>query len=226
MGRKGAFFYLLVSLLFILFAYPLFEIGVWSGKLLALFFTIVLVAGVYVASGGDRRRLTISIFLAVPSVLVLWVDQMIPEGTVLRGWFDIATYSLIILFVFYTIFCVLLHLMKARKVTADILAGAACVYLMLGFGWSLLYTIVERTKPGSFKISDQLLHTYQRSWSMFNYYSFGTLTTLGYGDITPVNIRAQSLAILEAVTGVLFTALLISRLVGMYLHQLNENNGV
>lgn len=220
MKRKGAFFYLLISLLFVLLAYPMFEKALWAGKLLAAFFTFILVAGVYVASGEHKVKFKISLFLAIPTILFLWTDQFTPQDHSWSLYLDIVAETLIVLFTFYTAVCVIMHLMEAKKITADILAGAACAYLLLGISWGILYSMIELVTPGSFIGPDHLVPLSAQKWSIFNYYSFVTLTTLGYGDIIPVTMRAQSSAILEAVTGVLFTALLVSRLVGMYLYQL------
>jgi hypothetical protein len=224
MNRKGTFFYLLISLLFILLAYPVFEQALWAGKLLAIFFTFILVAGVYVASGEHKVKLKISLFLAIPTILFIWTDQFTPQDRSWSFYLDIVAETFIVLFTFYTAACVLMHLMKAKKVTADILAGAACTYLLLGISWGILYAMVELVIPGSFVAPDHLMPLSAQNWSVFNYFSFVTLTTLGYGEMTPVTSRAQSLAILEAVTGVLFTALLVSRLVGMYLYQLRAED--
>jgi len=226
MRGKGAFFYLLASLLFILFAYPIFEQSLWAGKILVVFFTVVLVAGVYVATRGSRGRFIISLSLAIPTVMVLWTDQFVSKQGSWAFYLDVVSYSLVVIFTFYTAVCVLLHIMKARQVNADILAGAACAYLLLGLSWGILYSLVELAQPGSFMFAEYMPNVASRDWSIFNYYSFTTLTTLGYGDIIPVTSRAQSFAILEAITGVLFTALLISRLVGMYLYQLKEGSSV
>ncbi|MFC1548550.1 ion channel [Candidatus Omnitrophota bacterium] len=222
MKGKGKFFYLLASLLFILFAYPIFERSFWAGKILALFFTGVLVAGVYVVSGESRIKFKISLILAIPTVIFLWTDQFLPIDFAWDLIADVVSYTLLVLFTFFTAISVLLYVIKAKKVVADVLAGAACVYLLFGLSWGMLYALLERVTPGSFIFGEAIKMGTLLDWPVFNYYSFTTLTTLGYGDITPVSSRAQSFAILEAITGVLFTALLVARLVGMYLFQLRE----
>ena len=88
----------------------------------------------------------------------------------------------------------------------------------------MLYALVEIVMPGSFAVKGGLSANIITEWSTFNYFSFTTLTTLGYGDITPMTERAQSLAILEAITGVLFMALLISRLVGLYIYHSHKES--
>ncbi|RLC67573.1 MAG: two pore domain potassium channel family protein [Chloroflexi bacterium] len=219
MKKRGNLFYLLLSLLFLLLAYPSIERFAVAGKILALFFSFVLVAGIYAVSGHNRTKVIISFILAVPAIAIIWFDQFFASKML-----DIATFTLLVLFSFFTMGCIVSYLLSAKRVTKDILAGAASAYLLMGISWSMLCGLLELIIPGSFAVNEAIGVDALSRWSTFNYYSFTTLTTLGYGDITPITSRAQSFAILESVMGVLFTALLISRLVGMYLYQLKEGN--
>lgn len=219
MAKRGKLSYLLICLLFVLLVYPLAEGSLAAGKILTLFFSFVLISGMYAVSTNNRVKLVISLFLAVPALLIIWSEQFFDNRLL-----DIATFALMALFSFFTVICIVMYLMKAKKVTKDILAGAASAYLLIGISWSMLCGLLEFVIPGSFSVSGAINVNALDNWSTFNYYSFTTLTTLGYGDITPISVRAQSFAVLEAVTGVLFTALLVSRLVGMYLYQLREGD--
>ena len=117
-----------------------------------------------------------------------------------------------VLFFGFTTAVLLYHVLADREVTADTLYGAVCVYLLSGVMWASLYGLVELLQPHAFQASSGQGVT--RSDLLF--FSFVTLTTLGYGDITPVTSPARSLAVVEAVFGVLYNALLIARLVGLY----------
>jgi len=99
-----------------------------------------------------------------------------------------------------------------RSVTLDNrLVGAACVYFLIGGAWSGLYTAIELMSPGSFVVlADPEAEV---TWPLLQYFSLVTLTTLGYGDVVPVSDAARSAATLEAVTGILFTVLVVTRLV-------------
>lgn len=90
--------------------------------------------------------------------------------------------------------------------------GAVCVYLLFGVIWAILYQLVESLSPGSFKGLESF-----ESGQPFVYYSFVTLTTLGYGDIGPVRPAAMALAYMEAVFGQFYLAVLVAGLVGMRL---------
>jgi len=221
MRKRGELYNLLLALLLVLLAYPFFTGKSLAGRVFAVFFTWVLISAVYAVSRDNKRNFLISLVMFAPTALFLWADQFVDNRFV-----DILGFMFMIAFTFFTVFCILSYILKEKKVTGNILAGAASIYLLLGISWSLLYAFLEFLKPGSFIISKHIIKDMtEMGWSTFNYYSFVTLTTLGYGDITPATMHAQSLAILEAAAGVLFTALLISRLVGMYLHQLGEGVG-
>jgi hypothetical protein len=101
-------------------------------------------------------------------------------------------------------------LFSTRRVSADTIKGAVCAYLLIGFLWSILYALCERILPGSF------VSTHNQDIK-FVYFSFTTLTTLGYGDIVPVGRTAGVLTNMEALTGQIFLAILVARLVGLYI---------
>ena len=116
----------------------------------------------------------------------------------------------------FTILVLLKHVMSDTVDTLDRILGAISVYLLLGIAWAAVYTFLEILIPGSFYADASHLPAGHLRWSEFLYFSFATLTTLGYGDITPVNSYGRSLSLLEAVTGVLYIAIMIARLVSLY----------
>lgn len=212
--KKGGLYYLLITLLFILFIYPVFEKWEIGDKFFAAFGSLVLVAGVYVVTRESRWKFFVSVILAIPTVVLLWT-----EGFMNRVPIEVASFAFMVLFGFFTVYCILSHVMRSRKVDTNILAGAACAYLLIGISWGFLYGLLALIMPDSFLFHEAFPPNMENMGSIYNYYSFTTLTTLGYGDITPLTSRAQSLAIIEAATGVLFSAILISKLVGTYLYQ-------
>ena len=119
------------------------------------------------------------------------------------------------MFLAMTIYVVMRAVLKADRIRGDTVRGAICVYLMIGYMWANFYSIVELTAPGSFNFPDYARPT---AGSVipeytFGYYSFVTLTTLGYGDITPISYRARTLSWMEAVVGVAFMATTIAFLI-------------
>ena len=98
------------------------------------------------------------------------------------------------------------------EVTTETLYGAVTAYLLLGLTWGLAYALVERLYPGSFRSP---VDTDGLAGPVLMFFSFITLTSVGYGDIVPLGGHARSLAILEAITGQMYLAVFIARLVGI-----------
>ena len=110
-----------------------------------------------------------------------------------------------------------------REISANRIVGAVAVYLLLGVLWAVAYTVVDLTWPGSFKGFDAGAGS---EWnSEWLYYSFVTMTTLGYGDISPVSPIAQLLAYLQAIFGQLYIAILVAGLVGAYISDKDRSTG-
>jgi hypothetical protein len=100
------------------------------------------------------------------------------------------------------------------------LAGAVCVYLLLGVIWAMFYTLVNAVSPGSFAGFAPMVDL---GWdSEWLYFSFVTMTTLGYGDILPVSATARGLAYMQAVFGQFYIAILVAGLVGAYVSKRSE----
>lgn len=110
-----------------------------------------------------------------------------------------------------------------KRVTADKIYGAICGYLLIGIIWAFIYTTIENAAPASFSFTHGVHADYYHSFShrfyfgQFIYYSFVTLTTTGYGDISPTSNLARVFSALEAVVGQLYVAVLIARLVGLHI---------
>ena len=113
------------------------------------------------------------------------------------------------------VYFILRDILFANQVTVDIIRGGICVYFLIGFVWALLYGIVASFDPQAF--SQPLIEA--GSYGRSIYFSFTTLTTLGYGDIIPISSWAEMLTNLEAIVGQLYPAILISILVSDYLSQ-------
>ena len=115
------------------------------------------------------------------------------------------------------------QVMFAGTVDRNKIVGAICIYILIGVIWSLAYLLTEEFFPGSF---NGLKHdTWQENMDAMTYYSMVTLTTLGYGDITPAAPLARFLAYLEAITGIFYTTVLVASLVGVQLNYTRESTG-
>jgi hypothetical protein len=121
-----------------------------------------------------------------------------------------------VFFVAYTIVIILSFIIREREVTRDVIYASIVVYLLIGVMWAFIYSAIEILQPGSFKIVEG---HFNEGSLLFLYYSFVTLTTLGYGDMTPLTEVASSFSLLEAVIGQIYLTVLIAMLVGVYISQ-------
>ncbi len=119
------------------------------------------------------------------------------------------------LFVLAALVVINRQIFAEKKVTADTLKGGISIFLLLGIFWGLIFRLISLLEPNAFSSSGETNSVLD---SMF-YFSYTTLTTLGYGDITPVSRMARNLANLAAITGMLYPSIFIARLVGLYTAQ-------
>ena len=112
--------------------------------------------------------------------------------------------------------------LRKPTVSLDNILGAFTGYLLIALIWGIAYSLIELNEPGSFRVNDALqsewVSTVERDW-VLNYFSCCTLMTVGYGDVTPVHAAARTLAVLEAMTGQLYLAVLVAVLVGIQVAQ-------
>jgi hypothetical protein len=134
---------------------------------------------------------------------------MMVRGETGNPWVE-ASFFLFFAFITVSIF---IEIMRTSDFMGDTLSGAVSVYLLIGIAFAQLYDLVETLRPGSFS-AGFLEPEDSPGWTLLLFYSFMTLTTVGYGDITPATDATRSLAILEGTIGVLYVAILIARLIG------------
>ena len=204
-------------------------------QLLAIILLLVMVAPTF---GGKTGQIVVSgVLLATVTAIIRTFNLnkrfffllLILAGTsfslhvytFLQPGFELNNFILLVVEVIYSlfIFAALVTINRKifleKKVTADTIQGGISVFFLIGALWAMLYSIVYHFDPNAFSESVELIDLYD---SMM-YFSFTTLTTLGYGDITPVSGLARNLANLEAVAGMMYPAIFIARLVGLYTAQ-------
>ena len=173
-------------------------------------FSLVLVAGVLAVA--DRKRvLVIALVLAIPAIAGRWINHFRPD-LIPPAVFLVAGLILIA----FVVGNLLRFVLRAPSVNTEVLCASISAYLMLGLMWTMAYWLVDQLTPGgAFSFNT---NTGTRSMNGFTgfYFSFITLSTVGYGDITPVSRIARWLAAMEAMTGLLYVAVLIARLVSLY----------
>jgi hypothetical protein len=172
-------------------------------------FSLVLLAGV-VAVADSKRVLVIAIVLAIPAIAGRWINHFRPD-LIPPAVFLVAGLILIA----FVVGNLLRFVLRAPSVNTEVLCACISAYLMLGLMWTMAYWLVDQLTPGAFAFNT---NTGKQSMKGFNafYFSFITLSTVGYGDITPVSRIARWLAATEAMTGLLYVAVLIARLVSLY----------
>ncbi|HOC41667.1 MAG TPA: potassium channel family protein [Thermoanaerobaculales bacterium] len=178
---------------------------------------LVLLASLYSIS-GDRTHLFVGLVLGFPAIASRLVTAHLRVVTVAP-----ATLAALSVFAFlaYLIYRVMRDVLWGRRRTGERIIGAIVAYLLIGLQWSLIYGFVEHVHPGSFAIPANVLpqgnvQIAAAPVSVFVYFSFVTLATLGYGDITPISAAARTFAWSEAIVGQLFIAVTIARLVGIH----------
>jgi hypothetical protein len=202
---------LLVFLVLTLFVgAPLVATETMGPFLFDLLFSLLLLSGV--AAVSPRRAFRIAVIAVVcVALLVRWAMYMWPASSL--GIWE-AALSVVALSILTAL--VLTQVFQEGPVTGYRIQGAIAAYLLLGLIWTSAYELLYRAVPGVFRFAEvqagpaRLMHG-------LAYFSFVTLTTVGYGDITPVHPMARSLAMAEALVGQLYPAILIGRLVSLEL---------
>jgi len=204
----GRFLFLLIAIILMFALRPFLE-GVFRiTYLMDIFFTAIFLSAVYAAS-QKRGVFIVAVFVALLTVVLLWLTRLTDNPS-----FGIAGNIIGSLFFAFTTIMILSYLFREDKITGDMIMGAICVYFLFGLIWALVFSTMETLQPGSFKMAQG-----PASQPAFTYYSYVTLTTLGYGDITPISAPARSLSLLEAMMGQLYLAVLVARLVGLHISQ-------
>jgi hypothetical protein len=176
----------------------------WYGNIV---FSILIGAGTAIA----WRRRGLFLFSAVIGFLTLcirWLALLVPSGS----W-ELSGELAAVIAVLMISWILLLQIFRRTGPTTVVsIQGAIAVYLLFGLAWANAYLIVMQLNPHSFQSTVGLSSSSATEWY---YYSYVTLTTLGYGEITPLTRIARVMAVGEAVTGQLYLAVLIARLIGM-----------
>lgn len=210
MGNTN-FFYLLGALLVLLLGAPLaHDLGLGSEPVIrAVLFSVLLLVGVWSLRGGQGHfRFGMAFVVAGIICNILAVNM---ESIVLHYGSNLAMLGFLIVAVSFT----LRQVVFGTEMNVNRLVGAISVFLLLGIIWSFAYALLELIAPGSFKgFSPGDGPGKHSSWL---YFSFVTLTTLGYGDVTPVSAVARSVAFMQAVVGQFYIAVLVAGLVSAYI---------
>ena len=212
--KHGHYFYLLIAILVQMTIYPFFDSEEIRLIFSNLFSTVILIAGIY-AIGLKKNQKIIATSIAIFAFWGIWYSVIMD----VRLFLAIISVICQIAFYFYVIVLILKSLIKAQEVDANIIYGAIVVYLLIGMSFALLYSLMEGLAPGSFCINISESLTQKLGFFELIYFSFTTLTTTGFGDITAVSLYARAASNIEEVIGVMYVAIIISRFVSIYIVQ-------
>lgn len=214
---KHSFLLLLISILIMLIAppylreYSLFE---FEGMLLNPFITIIFFTSLYLVT-DNRRFFLIGLIILLP-VLIINILYYFDKRyiTSLAG-----TLSYI---AFFGYICLFLgrFLARSKTVSINVIYAAVCLYFFIAIIWSFIYLATYNTVENAFSFSAGLtnsLNPNEDSIAVFSYFSFVTMTTLGYGDISPIHPIARAWVSTQSVLGQLYLAIVMARFVGLYI---------
>ena len=200
-------FVLFVAVLALLVAVP-FLSETAHGRVIANLVNVLVLVTAVAAVGRSRLSLAIAFSLAVPTLTFqLLMLQSGESGHKALSWGCNA-----VLYTF-TLGHLLHYVLRQDRITADKLYGAVAAYMLIAILWAFLYGVLQYFYPGAYALGGTVKALDIRE---LIYFSFTALTTAGFGDITPVLIQSRFLTILEMVTGVMYVAILIARLTGVY----------
>lgn len=219
------FLLLFISLTLLLTVYPVIDQGSAALLTFQFCFQLVILTGLF-AMRRSRLWLWSGLTLAVPAIAVFWLATLSPASPLRSVTVESASNWSLGLYLIQLVLFVLRDLFSSSEVTNDRLFGALSAYILLGVAWGFLYTGLELGLPGSFHLGDGIepivstaVQGHSERPSTLFYFSFVTLTTLGYGDISPIRPFAQMLVTWEAILGQAYLTILVARLVGLHLNQ-------
>ena len=170
---------------------------------------VVVAAVLDLRERGHRGRFALGLAGGVILVSVVDLNVRLSHLPVLAGAMEVLFAGLVVWWTYTAV-------MRRQRSVGDRIVGAICVYVVIGLAWAKVYETLDVVAPGSFRFpADTAWAT--PSLLRYSYFSFVTLATLGYGDATPVTVLAGTLAWMEAITGQLYLAITVARLVALSL---------
>ncbi|MGD9581684.1 MAG: potassium channel family protein [Vampirovibrionia bacterium] len=199
----GKYTFLLFSLILMIFLMPVSDA---SGESLisTIVMSVILIGSIY-SIIQNKKFLYTSIVLVVASLVINWLQELWPHNSILHWMFLIQP-----IFLLYVTVLIVINMIKAENITADIILGSMCGYLLVGVTWGLFFEFLIIIEPNSFSIPIEYITD-----SDLYYLSFTTISTLGYGDITPKSSLAKAFCVLEAIIGLFYVSTLVARLVAL-----------
>ena len=180
--------------------------------------SIILGAAALAVSAGRATRNAVRAYLLF-SLLLLLTSQYTRENDA----FDVLAHLCTATFVAWVSLLIIRNVWTLQRANIEAIAAALCAFLMLGLLWALIYSLIGHLEPDAFGDHDLRIGSSGTEPGKGLYFSFVTLTTLGYGDISPKSSAARTFALLEAIIGQVFLVVLVARLVGLSIATAQED---
>ena len=201
---KSRFISIIIAIIAVIFVSPyLQEIGK-SGHLIHNLLLTLIPLTSYYSLVRDKNRAIIILFLTAPFVILYGIAFLYTNF-----YLQIVAYGFGVILYLYIIVLLVIKLLSYRVVTANLIYCAIANYLMIGVVWAGIYDVLEGIFPGTFSGITQ--------YGDLTYFSFVTLTTLGFGDIAPQSILGKNFVVLEAAIGDIYIAVIVAIIVGRYI---------
>jgi hypothetical protein len=210
---KERFLILMGLIMALLVVGPILEPFVAIRILIDVFLTAIVLSMLYIAT-HKNRLVQIGRLLAIIMLISLWLKYFFNYEV-----FAATSMMIGVLFTAVVTAHTLAFIIKSETVTGEVIYAAMVIYLLVAQLWALVYTFLDLIDPASFNLPQG-----QSDFLIFEYYSFVTLTTLGYGDITPLTKVAKAFSVLEAVVGQLYLVVVVAWFVGMYVSRKSGNS--
>jgi len=177
--------------------------------------TVITLASSIVGLRSSRLRIHTGVGFTVSVLVIVILGVLLDEA-------GLSYLHLIVLVLFYgwATWLAAKQVLFTGPIDGNKIVGAICIYLLIGLIWALLYLFLAQTIPGAFNGLEQAV--WYDNFADVAYYSFVTLTTLGYGDISPVTPMARFLVYMEAILGVFYMAILVASLIGVRITALHS----
>ena len=217
-SEKNNFLYLTVGIVLLLFVGALVDQfpGAFGHNLVQAFSVINIAIGLY----GFKS--TESWLFSRTGIIILSIFAII-AGIVFEV-LQLYYIHLLLLFIFYlwAIWMAMKQVLFSGEIDANKIVGAICIYLLMGLIWALMYLFIAQAVPGAFNGIEQVV--WYDNFADVAYYSFDTLTTLGYGDLSPAAPSARFLVYMEAIVGVFYMAILVASLIGVSINKSQQKH--
>ena len=210
--QEYKYFLLFITVLIFVIFNPLLNylgIGFFIADLMV---TLIVISGINLA--GSKKELAFSLTIGLITIIFSWSSD--PSVSLDTSALALVEYIFLFIFFLYLTIRLIRQVVRSSTVTKHTLYGALTGYLLIGIMGASIASTIERLVPGSFALSVQT-NDYATQLQLFLYYSFITLSTLGYGDITPVTPAAQSLSVALSLIGQIYLTVLVAILVGKYI---------